>query len=537
MPISYSGLTSYGKNSLPSVESWGGNLNILRDPPKSITTRRIDKVGQTSYITDMIDESTTRSDEAILRFARGVNPSVSVSYTGEGNNGGNRSGNIKVGGTTEAYLPYRILNNGSFRPPILTQFSLLPTSRMPRNTTSVISNPGFIDYSKKRLCQSNLITTEIKKTTITPKMTPTAVFKLNTQSTKESDVKHKIKDIKNIDASSGIRTMDRSNTVVIKPTKMNTPMFLNILPTMVSNISKNGKINMKIERFIQETNHHSADTNPKGREIQGGIELETGRYIQSINNHSTETNPSGYEIHGDNEMETGRYTQQTNIHSVDTNKSRPLDIYGETEMETGRYTQSTNVHSASTNKSRPIVLYGETELETGRFIQDANVHSVDTNKSRPTPKDGETEMHTHKYIQDANTYSTDTNPMSSYGTSKLIDDNSKYDIKTKNLVQITYDTIKTGTDKVEYIHSDIIKNKIMPTVTIEPRILNVKKESNPSESPIVKQMNMNKPSVSTIRPDMYINKNINTDRPAYKLHETPSFGGYSIPPSIPRFNT
>ena len=82
MPISYSGLTSYGKNSLPSVESWGGNLNILRDPPKSITTRRIDKVGQTSYITDMIDESTTRSDEAILRFARGVNPSVSVSYTG-----------------------------------------------------------------------------------------------------------------------------------------------------------------------------------------------------------------------------------------------------------------------------------------------------------------------------------------------------------------------------------------------------------------------------------------------------------------------
>jgi hypothetical protein len=146
-------------------------------------------------------------------------------------------------------------------------------------------------------------------------------------------------------------------------------------------------------------------------------------------------------------------------------------------------------------------------------------------------------MHTRKYIQDANTYSTDTNPMSSYGTSKLIDDNSKYDIKTKNLVQITYDTLKTGNDKVEYIHSDIIKNKIMPTVTIEPRIVNVKKESNPSESPIVKQMNINKPNVSTIRPDMNINKNSNTDRPAYKLHETPSFGGYSIPPSIPRFNT
>ena len=58
MSISYSGLTNYGKATLPSAESWGTNMNILRDPPKSITTRRIDKVGQTSEITTMIDDST-----------------------------------------------------------------------------------------------------------------------------------------------------------------------------------------------------------------------------------------------------------------------------------------------------------------------------------------------------------------------------------------------------------------------------------------------------------------------------------------------
>ena len=75
--LSYSSITNRGKVTLPSVDSWG-NLNIMRDPPKSITMRRIDKVGSDSTITKMQDES-DRSSECILRFARGVNPSVSVS--------------------------------------------------------------------------------------------------------------------------------------------------------------------------------------------------------------------------------------------------------------------------------------------------------------------------------------------------------------------------------------------------------------------------------------------------------------------------
>ena len=47
MSISYSGLSNYGKATLPSVDTWGTNMNILKDPPKSIQTRRIDRVGQT----------------------------------------------------------------------------------------------------------------------------------------------------------------------------------------------------------------------------------------------------------------------------------------------------------------------------------------------------------------------------------------------------------------------------------------------------------------------------------------------------------
>ena len=95
--LSYSALKSKAKTSLPSVSNWGTNMNILRDPPKSITTRRKIKVGDTSALTETINDSGDRVCEAIQKFARGVNPSVSVSYSTHGNKG-----------TLQAKLPYRI---------------------------------------------------------------------------------------------------------------------------------------------------------------------------------------------------------------------------------------------------------------------------------------------------------------------------------------------------------------------------------------------------------------------------------------------
>ena len=147
--LSYSGITNYGKVTLPSVDTWGSNMNILRDPPKSVSTRRIDKVGETSSITEMCDQSGDRACEAIQVYARGVNPFVSVSYSNNGNNGGQLSGGCPVGGTTQAKLPYRIIRDGAFRPPILQQENLLPLSRMPRNSTKAFTQPGFADFSRK----------------------------------------------------------------------------------------------------------------------------------------------------------------------------------------------------------------------------------------------------------------------------------------------------------------------------------------------------------------------------------------------------
>lgn len=147
--LSYHGVLGHtAKATLPSVESWGTNMNILRDPPKSIQTRRIDKVGSTSEITQMIDESGSRINDTIQVYARGVNPMVSVSY------GNNNSGNSSTAGSSggQAYLPYRIARHGAFRPPIRDPRSLLPLSRLPRLATSAKTNASSSLFQEQTRC-------------------------------------------------------------------------------------------------------------------------------------------------------------------------------------------------------------------------------------------------------------------------------------------------------------------------------------------------------------------------------------------------
>lgn len=153
MSLSYSGIVGYGKYNLPSVESWGTDNNILKDPPKSIMTRRKDKVGTNSMITQDIEMSRDRIAESILAYPRGVNPMVGVSYNGQGN-AGIHSGQALLTRGQQAKLPYRVAMDGAFRPPVLAPVDLLPLSRMPRLVTTVhcsINNP---DFRKKLSCSA-----------------------------------------------------------------------------------------------------------------------------------------------------------------------------------------------------------------------------------------------------------------------------------------------------------------------------------------------------------------------------------------------
>jgi hypothetical protein len=157
--ISYSALTSYGKATLPSVEVWNGNFDIVKDPPSGVHTRRIVKVGDNNDILNWNDDSGSRINEMINVYARGNNPMVSVQYSNHGNTG---SGLMGVNGGTSGSnmnnlfsaggggkLPYRIIDKGAFRPPILRQEDLLPLSRMPRKCTSVASKRCRVDQTKK----------------------------------------------------------------------------------------------------------------------------------------------------------------------------------------------------------------------------------------------------------------------------------------------------------------------------------------------------------------------------------------------------
>jgi len=139
--------------TLPSVEGGFGSMNIIRDPPKSIHTHYKPKVSDTSKITEWVDASGDRVCEGILKYSRGVNPMVSVNYSNNGTNGGQvrymgsgtqtgRTNNRTNLGNGQSFLPYRVMRDGEFRPPIVPPQELLPLSRMPRMVNSLGTNPG-----------------------------------------------------------------------------------------------------------------------------------------------------------------------------------------------------------------------------------------------------------------------------------------------------------------------------------------------------------------------------------------------------------
>lgn len=284
--LSYSGLTNYGKVTLPSVEGWGTNMNILRDPPKMVMTRKIDKVGETSSITQMIQDSGNRACEAIKVYARGVNPMVKVSYDNASNNGGQRVNGFGGGAHRSAYLPYRIRD--SFRPPIVPPQNLLPLSRLPRIWTSAFTQPGFADFSKKALCpQSAEKTAGVKNDMLRTNVRPTAVYQLETPIQENFEVKNIIQNPISVSGNSGIKTLDYSTTE-------------NYIPYEVIN---------------QHPLHADAQTNLKGEyTLSGETEFNTDRYIQDdplYNNVNTNMSSNVEVLSLDDIMGTNVRTKET----------------------------------------------------------------------------------------------------------------------------------------------------------------------------------------------------------------------------------
>jgi hypothetical protein len=299
MSISYSALNNYGAVTLPSVDSWGTNMNIQRDPPKSITTRKIDKVGDTNLITEMIGDSGDRTSEVINVFGRGINPSVSVSYSNYGNNGGQRSGGLTAGGQTHAFHPYTIIRDGAFRPPIRRQEDLLPLSRMPRNQTSAYTQPGIADFSRKIHNPGTAETTrEVKTNKINTCVRPTAVYKIEAPLKEPFEVKYVIQPSIKTSVTSGVRTMDITTQNVQKPTKeISENMIYAFAQSNAGDIHYVDNNIMDTNPYIQETNHQAVVTNPCQEHMQI-IPLEdildlSSIKVQDLNNVNYQTQLSG----------------------------------------------------------------------------------------------------------------------------------------------------------------------------------------------------------------------------------------------------
>lgn len=276
MAFSYSCIVNYGKATLPSTESALGSMYIVKDPPKSITTRRVDKVSDTCSITEMVDESNDRFNEAISYYARGVNPSVSVSYGNEGNNGGQNSSSIVGHGGGYAYLPYRILDKGAFRPPVMTSEQLMPLSRQARENTTAFSQKGFTDFSKTLLCDNTDTCRSVKKEMIKVCVRPTATYRLDAPLIEPFEIKYVIKNPVKFDQQAGIsgqRTRDLTTQDVIEPLKEidNNPLHVNAR----SNIGSSATIKYTDDISSVDTDRYTQNI------LQGSIYSNPSQSIQS----------------------------------------------------------------------------------------------------------------------------------------------------------------------------------------------------------------------------------------------------------------
>jgi len=297
MAVQYAKLTH---TTLPSVEGWGSNANILRDPPKSITTRRIDKVGQNVDITELVDDSGDRINEGIMVFARGVNPMVSVSYDNNSNNAGISGNPTSTSSQTQARLPYPAFDNGAFRPPIMTQRDLLPLSRLPRTWFQTLSTPGFVDFSKTQQQPNSYRALREANSVLHFDIKPNRTANIEKPIIENFKMLNSINDKHiNIDANAGIKTdfqstYTRENIDLYKGINENSMnVFAN--SNLVKEISHNLEgFTIDQNRYIQDSLSHEGYTNLSRNNAQNlsNITMDTSKYVQDVDHYQASSNKS-----------------------------------------------------------------------------------------------------------------------------------------------------------------------------------------------------------------------------------------------------
>ena len=342
---------------LPSVENWGINTNIIKDPPKSIQTRRIDKPQMTTSINEMIDLSGDRASESIRVYSRGINPMVSVSYDNYGNNGGGR---VSLGNNTaltsnqtakihvnNVSLPYK---SQVFRPPIRTSYDLLPLSRLPRgHIHDVTATTNFVDWTKSRpLAPAMTKNVELKQLLQAYKATPKKIINISTPFKENFTMKENInqKHI-NVEALSGKKTADRFEKEQWDSQKHVSRVILDTRNDSVktSEYTKEGEINFLSDNFVREDPLQAdAYTNKYDSRINIPSEYENEiiqeRNLPLIENLNSQYSYSGYDSFDSMNIQGRDYNRVKDIDyggftDIVENTVRPKDERQEIKVRTG----------------------------------------------------------------------------------------------------------------------------------------------------------------------------------------------------------
>jgi hypothetical protein len=303
-------------------------MNIVKDPPKSYYTRRKDMVSDTQEITNMIGEfSGDRISEMIKVYPRGINPMVSVSYSNYGTNGGQSRGITNAGTWSgagdgrshyigQAKLPIPLIDNGAFRPPIITQYDLLPLSRLPRGNTEAWTQPGFISYAEKSECPTSDKIRQIQQNTINYKVNPTATLTIGQLlDPPKNDLIRQVFEPIHYSADSRLRTRD----ITLRENSKNI----------------NGRINEKV--------------------LKGSIVLNKNAQ------RSVE-----YSV---NDLNTKYYTSDHITYDVSSGKSYPMVSLPEGELH-NNYTQNVLSGDIKTNKTSKRILKLDETYDGRTAIQD-----------------------------------------------------------------------------------------------------------------------------------------------------------------------
>ena len=422
--LSYSSLVNRGKVTLPSVDSWGTNNNIKRDPPKSIMTRRIEKVTDTNQLVKMVDNC-DRSNEAILRFSRGVNPSVSVSYS-------NNGGSLQNFGNQQAFLPYRINKDGDFHPPVQPPLDLLPLSRMKYNNVQVITTPSLPHFTKELDNSRNVTASRtVKQEIISSSVQAPQTYKLQKPFQEPFEVKYNINEnLLKVSGDSGkIAFSDRT-------------IQNNVIPTKVIQMDA---MNVNVETNKQDMNYHKIETDMDFSKIKTQdvmlIEYQSmkrgnEKFEMVHENFELERNIPEYDAFSNIKMSGDKFTM--NIHN---------DI--ELERNLPEYQLYSNKNVLGKNH---IIAINDIELERNLPEYQLYSNKNDIGKSIMTP--------VNDIILERNLPEYNVSSVASRGSkiSYIHDDI----VLGRNVPEHETTSNTSGNQKIEYIHSDIELARVLP---------------------------------------------------------------------------